>query len=562
MLRSLLLFAARFLLIFPFRTMDWGEYSTTTGFGEQPLTYFPAITGFLPGPLCGMLANMKIGFVHLGRENLGIQYLSSVAKEYGHQVALYYDPGLFGSNDNVFYIPSLESKFGKSGYLLERISIDKPDVICFSVYTTTFRWALDLAGKLKEQSGIPILFGGLHVTLAPDEVMSHPQVDMAVAGEAEAVFIDAVNAVTGKGKPEDVKNLIWRKNGEVVENPLAPPIENLDSIPLPDKALFEKDVNFVDDYMIMTNRGCPYSCAYCCESALNDIYGNKFFRRRSVESVMDELVVMFGRYRFREVMFNDSIFFTHKEWLFTLLEQYRKKIGRPFRCFGQVTYLDEEIASELVRAGCYAIEFGVQTLNETVRKNILKRKESNEENSKAFSICDKYKIHYDVDHIFGLPGETDEDYFFAARYYSDLKYLNRIKCHYLTYFPGTKIVQTALEMGLLTDGDVADIHKGQVGDFFHDTEKSSGALEKKARDFQKFFKVLPLLPKSWTENILQKDWMGFFRKLPAPFMIFLQVLGAIKGRDYRFFLYIKYYFFRIKRNWHIVKYNKKAGLNR
>ena len=45
---------------------------------------------------------MKIGFVHMGREHLGIEYLSAVAKEAGHEVRLYYDPGLFSQNDNVF----------------------------------------------------------------------------------------------------------------------------------------------------------------------------------------------------------------------------------------------------------------------------------------------------------------------------------------------------------------------------------------------------------------------------------------------------------------------------
>ena len=499
---------------------------------------------------------MKVGFVHLGRENLGIEYLSAVAKNAGHQVALYYDPGLFSQNDNVFYIPSLEKKFIKTAYLVEKICADRPDVVCVSAYTTTFQWALEISRKIKELSGLPVLFGGVHVTLAPDEVMKHPQVDMALAGEGEAVFCDALEAVTGRKKPEKIPGLLWRQGNKTIENPLGDPIENLDSIPLPDKALFENDVNFVDDYMVMTNRGCPFSCAYCCESVVNQKYNNRYFRRRSVESVMNELEVMFERYRFREVMFNDSIFFTHTEWLFSLLEQYRKKIGRPFRCFGQVAYLTDDIAIELVRSGCYAIEFGVQTTNETVRKNILDRKETNDENLTTFQLCDAHKIHYDIDHMFGLPTETDDDYFHAARFYARLKYLNRIKVHYLTYFPGTKIVDTALEMGLVGQKDIGRIKQGKVGDFFHNPAITDQSQARLGPAFHKFFKVLPLLPQSWTEKILQKGWFRFFAKLPFPITILLQVIAAIKGRDYRFFLYLKYYLFRLRKNRHIISYNR------
>lgn len=500
---------------------------------------------------------MKIGFVHLGRENLGIEYLSSVAKKEGHEVRLYYSPGLFGQNDNVLYIPSLEKKFDKTQYLIDQVCLEKPDVLCFSVYTTTFTWGLDFAAKVKECMDIPTLFGGLHVTLTTDEVLKHSQVDMAVYGEGEGAFPLAIKALAGKTDPAKVKGLLWRKDGQVMKNPLFPLIKDLDSIPFPDKALFEKDVNFVDDYMVMTNKGCPFSCAYCCESAINKMYDNRFFRRRSTDSVMEELQQMYQRYHFREVMFNDSIFFTHEDWFFELMEKYRRRIRRPFRCFGQVSYLTDEIAKVLMESGCYAIEFGVQTLNETVRKNVLNRNETNQDNSKAFAICDKRKIHYDIDHIFGLPDEKEEDFVFAAKYYSKLKYLNRIKCHFLTYFPGTQIIETALEMGLINKEQVNDINAGKVGDFFHASTHMDKHSLKLANSFHKFFKVLPLIPKSWAEKIIAKKWYNLFGGLPSLATIFLQIIGAIKGRDYRFVLQIKYYALRLRRNWHLLKYNRR-----
>ena len=67
----------------------------------------------------------------------------------------------------------------------------------------------------------------------------------------------------------------------------------------------------------------------------------RFFRRRRVDSVMRELKLMRRRYRFREVMFNDAILFTDKKWLRELLIRFKSEIGVPFRCFGQVRFLDE-----------------------------------------------------------------------------------------------------------------------------------------------------------------------------------------------------------------------------
>ncbi|MDP7422986.1 MAG: hypothetical protein QGH40_13980, partial [bacterium] len=81
---------------------------------------------------------MKICFVHLGREHLGIEYLSSILKEAGHEVALAYDPGLFGTEDNVFYIPFLEKIFSRKEDVLALIERSAPDLVAFTVYTGTY----------------------------------------------------------------------------------------------------------------------------------------------------------------------------------------------------------------------------------------------------------------------------------------------------------------------------------------------------------------------------------------------------------------------------------------
>ncbi|HPQ68552.1 MAG TPA: radical SAM protein [bacterium] len=490
---------------------------------------------------------MKIAFVHLGRENLGIEYLSAVLKQDGHTVALHYDPGLFGINDNVFYVPRLEKRYARDARIVSEIIAAPPDLLCFSVYTGTYQWCLDIARRVRDHVRGPIVFGGIHVTLVPHEVMKHEVVDYALVGEGEEAMRELVAKLAAGEDPRGTANLCWRENGEVRCAPLRPPLADLDTLPLPDKALFENWVNMADDYLVMTVRGCPFSCAYCCESAINRIYNRRFLRRRSVDAVIDELELMARRYDYREVMFNDSILFGEKAWLLDLLEKYRRRVRKPFRCFGQVKFLDEEIAQALAESGCYAIEFGLQTLNESIRRNILQRSESNEEAERAFRLCDRYKLRYDIDHIFGLPEESVADFEFAARFYRSLTYLNRIKCHNLTYFPATPIIDAARERGMLSERNVRDIDEGRTGDFFHEYTFFDDEQRAQADAFRKLYKFLPLLPRRFVDWLTENRRWRHIRKIPGPLIILAQILGAVRGRDYRFWLYIKYYLLRLRR---------------
>ena len=489
---------------------------------------------------------VRVMFVHQGRESLGLEYLSAVLKEAGHATGLALDPGLFGANDNVFHIPRLERLFDPRETLLAEVLAFRPDLVGFSVYTNTYRWSLAMAAEIKRRLDIPVVFGGIHATLVPDEVMTNAQVDFAVVGEAEEAFVELVDALAAGRDATRIANVWARRNGEVLSNPLRPPIHDLDALPLPDKALFAEEINFSDDYLLLCSRGCIFNCSYCCESAINREYGGRFYRRRSVDSVMRELVEMKRRFRFREVMFNDAILFADKAWLRDLMARYRREIGVKFRCFGQVRLLDEEVGQLLKEGGCYAVEFGVQTMNETVRREVLNRRETNRHNARAFRILDSLGISYDVDHIFGLPHETEADHALAARFYSRRRRLNRIKCHNLTYFPSLAIVDLARREGLLSDADIAAIRRGEVGDFFHERrigDKRQRAFEE---DYQVLLKLLGLFRPRTVDAILRRGWQRLFGRLPGWLIVLGQALIAIRHRDYRFLVYLKYYPVRLR----------------
>lgn len=491
---------------------------------------------------------MRIAFPHLGREHLGIEYLSAVLKQAGHETMLALDPGLFGPEDNVFCSPSLEKLADQRERIIHDVLAFDPDLVAFSVYTSTYRWACELARVIKAKSGAPTVFGGIHATLVPEVVIQNEFVDFVVVGEGEYPLLELVESL-GRGQLDpDIRNLWLKQNGHVKQNELRPPIDPLDSLPYPDKELFEKDINYRDDYLILTNRGCVYNCSYCCESFLGQLYGRKrYFRRRAVDSVIQELKHMKKRYRFREVMFNDPILFTDRDWLRELMTKFRAEIGVPFRCFGQVMFLDEEVGEMLKQGGCYAVEFGIQTLNESIKRQILNRKESNEHCEQAFQVCEKLRLRYDVDHIFGLPDESEEDHRFAAEFYSRWSYLNRIKCHNLTYFPKLEIISAARDRGMVDEEELRNVENGVISDFFHHDAIADPQLKRSKQAFQILFKMLPVLPRRVVSFMLRRGIHYWLRYLPSPFVILSQCLVAIKGRDYRYLLYVKYYWLRLRR---------------
>ena len=490
---------------------------------------------------------MNIVFVHLGRENLGIEYLSAALKKRGHKTFLAHDPGLFCVEDNVFHIEFFRKLLNRKEEVLSRIRESRPGMVVFSIYTSTYAWSCDIARIVKAEMDVKTVFGGIHATLVPEKVLENDFVDFVVVGEGENALTALADSVSRGSSFKDIPNLWYKDKNNIVQNPLAPPIVDIDNIPLPDKDIFKRYVNYKDDYVILTCRGCVFNCSYCCESYLNDIYKGNYYRRRSVDSVMEELTVMKGKYGFRRVMFFDSVLFSDSAWLMEFLPRYKKEINVPFRCTGHVSFVNKERIDEMKRAGCYCIDFGVQTFNEKIRKDLLNRKESNRTIDRAFAICDKARLRYDVDLILGLPSMTEEDYILPLTFMRKHKFFNRLKCYNLSYYPRLEMIKKARELGFLTDEDVNLCEAGDIGDWFHVDKIKDPQARKLKNNFEKLYKIYPLIPGWVIELIINRKWYRFFRFIPSFVVVILQLIIGIAKRDYRFYLYVNKYMEQVKR---------------
>jgi len=120
--------------------------------------------------------------------------------------------------------------------------------------------------------------------------------------------------------------------------------------------------NLGRQYIIMTMRGCPFSCSFCIESVYQDMFGKKnSLRRRSVDVVIEELVAAKHKYNMTSVMFYDDVFTTHPKWLREFAPRYKAEVGLPFWCYTYPTTTRKEDIELLKDAGCVSMTMGIQS---------------------------------------------------------------------------------------------------------------------------------------------------------------------------------------------------------
>ena len=213
---------------------------------------------------------MKYGFLN---PPLGLCYLSASLKRAGHQ-ALVLDCEAQGLN---------------IAKIFEIVQREKPDLIGLTATSPELANALTIAAELKGKLSIPIVFGGVHVTIFKEQLLrENPAIDFGVVGEGEETIVELLEALDQPQKFPSIQGLIFREKDEIRQNPLRPLIPNLDDLPYPDRSGQAPDlyfrnvpsVGYQTTAAFMSSRGCPCHCTYC---AIDQIPGWRRVRYRSAQ---------------------------------------------------------------------------------------------------------------------------------------------------------------------------------------------------------------------------------------------------------------------------------------
>ncbi len=467
---------------------------------------------------------MKIVFVARGNESLSIGYLSAVLKNAGHETALVFDPALFGSD--FLKQDMLQNIFSYRKKIVKKIKEEKAGLVAFSVVSDEYGWACETASAIKADMDIPVIFGGIHPTLVPERVIRENFVDYICVGEGEDAIVELADTLENKKDPGNIANIWSKAGGKIKKNAPRTLIKNLDALPSPDKQIFYKEFKeFVKgEYSIIASRDCFYSCTYCYNNYMGKVYNKgkklEYRRRRSEENVINELKSARREYGIKKVIFFDDLFIDDLEWLKSFAIRYKKEVNLPFLCNVHSAFINEETVSCLVQAGCVKVALGVQSIDETVRRNVLGRNESNEEIKRSIQLFQNTGIFLKVDLILGLPNQKEEELIEAAKFFNEYR-PDVLMMLWLRYYPKTKIVTIAREQGVLTSQDIEEIETSKV---YYIPVLKGNTFNPQLGKLGNFVFLSPFLPRGVLKWLIRKKTYNYFPSSARKFYIVVYVL--------------------------------------
>jgi anaerobic magnesium-protoporphyrin IX monomethyl ester cyclase len=370
-----------------------------------------------------------------------------------------------------------------------------PQVVGLSLIAANSDSLLGMARRIKTELPDPplVVMGGPYPTFFPESI-ANPDLDAIARGECETTFAPFLARIEGKRLPTDVPNFTVKSDGEVHANDLAPLVEDLDSLPIPKRRLYD-EYRFLRDAphkRFMASRGCPFNCSYCFNQKYRELLKGKgpYLRRRSVEHLLAEVEYVRDRFGFRTVEFFDDVFTLDKKWFLEFAREFKRRINVPYIITTHSHYLDAEIADALRDSGARRGLFGIESGSQRVKREIMKRRDSNDEVRARGALLRERGLRFQTFNIVGMPTETLEEAF-------ETLHLNQeIKAHYgwctiAQPYVGTRLAQLCVEKGWL---DGSRPIEDAINSSWHNTSIIKSDHQREIVNLHKFFGLAASFP--------------------------------------------------------------------
>jgi len=344
----------------------------------------------------------KFGNLDSTSIRLGLAYLSACLKKAGHVVEL------------------IDLRLLKGWDAYEKLVMwQKPDFLAVSMHTCEYKIAIECCRRAKKlDPDITTIAGGIHATMFPEDCLRTNVVDFVVKGEGEVSFPKLVE------NPKQFPSVFW---GETPD---------LNAIPFPDRELwsdYEKRIQFpffgtnAQPFLppmieMLTGRGCPWSCRFCCGPGEKNLYtiekGGKrvpFIRQRSISNLMAELAQLYERYRFRSIVFHDDQFVINPKWVKDFCESMHdygfveKNVKWWAASRADIIAKHPELFAEMKKAGLKMLSVGFESFSDRMLKWIDKGTVSSD-NWEAVKILRNLGIQIYGNFILGIPYEDGKWY--------------------------------------------------------------------------------------------------------------------------------------------------------
>ncbi|MHC4400956.1 MAG: B12-binding domain-containing radical SAM protein [Planctomycetota bacterium] len=314
-----------------------------------------------------------------------------------------------------------------------------------SCYTFHRHAAAALGAEIKKRfPESHLTAGGPHVSALALEWLAHyPAFDSVVAGEGERAAVELAERLRDGQSARGLAGTASRVDGRPTLGPPRPFIRDLDSL--------AKPWEHFDYGVLITSRGCPGECTFCCSPRL---WGRKI-RFRSVENVLEEIdeLVRGGGHRFLHV--KDDTFTAPKRRVLDVCRGIVER-GLVFRwvCDSRVDRVDPEILAAMRRAGCVKLNLGIESGSPAVLRNLKKRIDLIQA---AKATADARELGLDVRFylIVGNRGETPNTVHQTLQFVEEARPTSCL-FHGLTLYPGTEEFEIARQEGLISEEDYFD----------------------------------------------------------------------------------------------------------
>jgi radical SAM superfamily enzyme YgiQ (UPF0313 family) len=406
----------------------------------------------------------------------GMRTISAYLRRNGHRTRLVFLPDPFGD----------ELQYGVKRYedsVLDQLAglCRGTDLVGITLMTNFFDGAVQITTRLRAASDTPVIWGGVHPTIRPEESLAHA--DIVCVGDGEEAVLELAEKLAAGRDWTDTANLWSKCAGAIVRNAPRPLTRDLDVYPRPDYSLEDHHILFKGilqplnaeitkrclergtvsrylkriGYQTMTGRGCPHQCTYCVNDALKNLYGRTgYLRWRSTGHVIEELLWVKEQMPYIGfIWISDDAFFAHPPAaIMEFCREYKEKIGLPFSCLASPLTVTKEKMAALVDAGLIYIQMGIQTGSPRIQELFNRKSMSNDRVMQAVRIINEHKDRMfppSYDFILDVPYETDQDVVESLRLIAGIPKPYHLQPFALVLYPGTRLHEMAKRDGLLGD---------------------------------------------------------------------------------------------------------------
>lgn len=367
---------------------------------------------------------------------MGLAYIGAVLKQDRHEVRI------------------IDAASYSCKRLEREILATNPDVVGITCWTIervqTFKTA-QISKQCVPQA--KIIIGGQHATAFPEHMFKLAHADVVVLGEGEETMSELMSCFENNDDISHIRGIVYQNGSKTIYTEPRELIEDLDGIPFPIYDDFDlKRYNGLPETKslaaaIITSRGCPYDCIYCSSA----IFWKRRWRSRTSENVLGEIEWLYRDYNVRSLIFFDDLFFLNKNRAIEICKGIiEKNLELSWVAEGRVNSVDRELLQWMKKAGCYRIDYGVESGSPQILKNINK-KITVGQIKRTFKLTHEVRIKPDAYLMVGNPGENEKTINETIQLMKEIKPYYTNTGSILWILPNTKLYERSKKLGIIDD---------------------------------------------------------------------------------------------------------------